>query len=257
MKPPKRVSPPSNDGSSLHSKPFRPPIQRNVSPIWAGELQRSKTNRQGCQERQGKTKCVGTADERRPTQSKNYLRSFASIGGSQTPNLFFRRARRGSILPRISLANLGVLGGSYLPLPPFSFPSQLTVAKSLTCSILQHYKRTGEPGMPFEVLPRLACCGVRSVFQRGPTGRGVNRRKLLPLNRLRTSSHASFRRPLAKLFSVSAPVNRVPARLTAACSGGFGNHSYATTVPKKAPPLLGWSVTKSGMVSKCCWPGSV
>ncbi len=100
--------------------------------------------------------------------------------------------------------------------------------------------------MPFEVLPRLACCGVRSVFLRQPTGRGVSRRKLLPLNRLRTSSHASCRRPLAKLFSVSAPVSRVPAQLTAACSGGFGKATNATTVPKRGGPLLRWSVIS-------CW----
>lgn len=103
--------------------------------------------------------------------------------------------------------------------------------------------------MPFEVLPRLACCGVQSAFQRRLTGRGISRRKLLPLNRLRTSLHASFRRPLAKLFSVSAPVSRVPARLTAACLGGFGNHSNATTVPKPMPPLLRWCV------SMCATPG--
>lgn len=34
------------------------------------------------------------------------------------------------------------------------------------------HKRTGEPGTPLQVLPRPACCGVRSVFQRRVNGRG-------------------------------------------------------------------------------------
>jgi hypothetical protein len=36
--------------------------------------------------------------------------------------------------------------------PSLANASIATVAKSLTCSILQHYKRTGEPGTPFEGL---------------------------------------------------------------------------------------------------------
>ena len=150
--------------------------------------------------------------------------------------------RRAPIPPRIPLANLSVLGGCLSP----SGPRTLNVAKSLNCSILQHIKRTGEPGMPCEGLSRLACCGARSVFQAATDWEAASRRKLLPLNRLRTDSIASFRRPLAKLFSVSAPVSRVPARLTAACSGGFRNPHNATTMPKSLIPLLRWAVTKSG-----------
>ena len=151
------------------------------------------------------------------------------------------------ISPRIPLATLGVLGGS--PPRPLTSPLRppiLNVAKSLNCSILQHIKRTGEPGMPCEGLSRLACCGVRSVFRAATDWEAASRRKLLPLNRLRTDSIASFRRPLAKLFSVSAPVSRVPARLTAACSGGFGNPLNATTMPKSLGPLLRWCGDKCG-----------
>jgi hypothetical protein len=102
--------------------------------------------------------------------------------------------------------------------------------------------------MPCEGLSRLACCGARSVFRAATDWEVASRRKLLPLNRLRTDSIASFRRPLAKLFSVSAPVSRVPAQLTAACSGGFGNPLNASSVPKSLIPLLrSWS-------SKCAAP---
>ncbi len=82
-------------------------------------------------------------------------------------------------------------------LNPEPSPPNPLVAKSLTCSIMQHSKRTGEPGMPCEVLPRLACCGARSAFPRLLAGRVASRRKLLPLNRLRASSLASLCRPLA------------------------------------------------------------
>lgn len=112
-------------------------------------------------------------------------------------------------------------------------------------------KRTGEPGMPCEGLPRLACCGARSVFRAATDWEVASRRKLLPLNRLRTDSLASFRRPLAKLFSVSAPVSRVPAQLTAACSGGFGNALNATTMPKSGIPLLRWCYSRCGIAPTC------
>jgi hypothetical protein len=51
---------------------------------------------------------------------KNYLRSFAFIGGSFFSFFVFRRVRRAVMVPspRISLANLGVLGGSFFCLTP-------------------------------------------------------------------------------------------------------------------------------------------
>ena len=50
--------------------------------------------------------------------------------------------------------------------------------------------------MPYEVLPRLACCGVRSAIQATPDWEVASRRKLLPLNRLRTHSMPLFAGPL-------------------------------------------------------------
>ena len=139
-----------------------------------------------------------------------------------------------------------IRGCLFSPTPASQTPQSPLLQKASHVRFCNTTKEQASLGCLLRGFPRLACCGVQSVFQRRLTGRGVNRRKLLPLNRLRTSSHASFRRPLAKLFSVSAPVSRVPARLTAACLGGFGNHSNATTVPKPLGPLLRWSVIS-------CW----
>lgn len=59
--------------------------------------------------------------------------------------------------------------------PPSKRPqshSRPLLQKASPVQFCNTHKRTGEPGTPLQVLPRPACCGVRSVFQRRVNGRG-------------------------------------------------------------------------------------